>query len=295
MNKTLLFGGSGFFGPVILSKDKNIISVGRTKPPLYCQNEHIQIKDLDELYKLDDLDFDKVIFLIGSSNHHDINLNIDMGIDFNVYPLNKALDYFSKRNLKKFICFTTILLYDQKKLALPVDEGQDINPYANKYIFSKFLSEQIVKFYENSVPSIIVRLSNIYGYTELRRPDLIPTIMQDVFEKEKVEIWSNKPKRDFIFTEDAADAVLKLLETDFTGIINLGSGKMSSLKLISEIIENLSGKKIISKDHPVSGPMEFNTNIKKISKITGWEPKFDIQKGLEKTFNIMKSYYSKLT
>ena len=26
----------------------------------------------------------------------------DMGIDFNVYPLNKALDYFSKKKLKKF-------------------------------------------------------------------------------------------------------------------------------------------------------------------------------------------------
>ena len=117
--------------------------------------------------------------------------------------------------------------------------------------------------------------------------------MQDIFEKERIEIWSNKPKRDFIFTEDAADAVLKLLNTDFTGIINLGSGKMSSLKLISEIIENLSGKKIISKNQPVSGPMEFNTDIKKISEITDWEPKFDIQKGLEKTFDIMKSYYSK--
>tara|TARA_B100000035_G_scaffold280116_1_gene260153 strand:- start:627 stop:1508 length:882 start_codon:yes stop_codon:yes gene_type:complete len=293
MTKTLLFGGSGFFGPIILSKDKDIISVGRTKPPKHCLNQHIQIKDLDELYKLDKIEFDKVIFLIGSSNHHDININIDMGIDFNVYPLNKALDYFSKRNLKKFICFTTILLYDQNKLVIPVDEKQEINPYANKYIFSKFLSEQIVKFYQSKVPSIIVRLSNIYGYTELRRPDLIPTIMQDVFEKERVEIWSNKPKRDFIFTEDAADAVLKLLNTDFTGIINLGSGKMSSLKLISEIIENLSGKKIISKNQPVSGPMEFNTDIKKISEITDWEPKFDIQKGLEKTFDIMKSYYSK--
>ena len=110
-----------------------------------------------------------------------------MGIDFNVYPLNKALDYFSKKKLKKFICFTTILLYDQKKLVIPVDETQDINPYANKYIFSKYLSEEIVKFYQNKVPSIIVRLSNIYGYTELRRPDLIPTIMQDVFEKEKLK------------------------------------------------------------------------------------------------------------
>ena len=293
MSKTILFGGSGFFGPVILSKDESIISVGRTKPPIECKNKHIFIKDLNEIDKLDDIDFDKVIFLIGSSNHHDINININMGIDFNVYPLNKALDYFSKRNLKKFICFTTILLYDQKKLVIPVDESQEINPYANKYIFSKFLSEQIVKFYQNKVPSIIVRLSNIYGYTELRRPDLIPTIMQDVFEKEKVEIWSNKPKRDFIFTEDAADAVLKLLNTDFIGTVNLGSGKMSSLKLISEIIEELSGKKIISKDHKVSGPMEFNTNIKKISEIAGWKPKFDIQTGLEKTYNIMKSYYLK--
>ena len=293
MTKTLLFGGSGFFGPVILSKDKNIISVGRTKPPSYCKNKHIQIDNLDELNKLDKLEFDKVIFLIGSSNHHEINLNIDMGINFNVYPLNKALNYFSKKKLKKFICFTTILLYDQKKLVIPVDETQDINPYANKYIFSKYLSEEIVKFYQNKVPSIIVRLSNIYGYTELRRPDLIPTIMQDVFEKEKVEIWSNKPKRDFIFTEDAAEAVLKILDTDFTGIVNLGSGKMSSLKLISEIIEDLSGKKIISKNQPVSGPMEFNTNIKRISELTGWEPKFDIKKGLEKTFKIMKSYYSK--
>ena len=66
-----------------------------------------------------------------------------------------------------------------------------------------------------------------------------------------------------------------------------------SNKLISEIIEDLSGKKIVSKNKVVSGPMEFNTNIKKISEITGWEPKFDIKKGLEKTFDIMRSYYSK--
>ena len=115
MSKTLLFGGSGFFGPVILSKDPNIISVGRKIPPEECKNKHIHIDNLNELNKLDNIDFDKVIFLIGSSNHHEINLKTDMGIDLNVYPLNKALSYFSKRKLKKFICFTTILLYDQNK------------------------------------------------------------------------------------------------------------------------------------------------------------------------------------
>ena len=100
MSRTILLGGSGFFGPVILQKDPDIISVGRTKPPIECKNEHIQINDLSELYKLDDISFDKVIFLIGSSNHHEINLSDNMGIDLNVNLLNQALSYFSKRKLK---------------------------------------------------------------------------------------------------------------------------------------------------------------------------------------------------
>ncbi len=293
MKKTLLFGGSGFFGPVILSKNAEIISVGRTLPPKECKNRHIQLNSLNEINKLDDVDFDKVIFLIGSSNHHEINLSTNMGIDLNVYPLNQALSYFAERKIKKFMCFTTILLYDQKKLILPVDETQEINPYINKYVFSKYLSEQIVQYFGNSISSIIVRLSNIYGYTKLRRPDLVPTIMQDIFTKEKVKIWSDQPKRDFIFTEDAADAVLKLIDTNFQGVINLGSGEMSSIKDMCNIISNLSKKKIISENKEVSGPMEFVTDISKIKKIINWEPKHDIQSGLKKTYEIMKVYNKK--
>ena len=213
-----------------------------------------------------------------------------MGVDLNLYPLVKILAYLKNRNIKKFICFTTILLYDQKKMILPVNEDQLIDPYINDYVFSKFLSEQIVHFYKDLIPSIIVRLSNIYGYTKLRRPDLVPTIMQDIFSKDNVTIWSDVPKRDFIFTEDAADAVLKLLNVDFTGTLNLGTGKMSSIKDITKIIENLSGKKIISENKDVSGPLEFSTDISKIKKITGWSPQYTLEEGLKKTYNIMKKY-----
>ena len=115
-------------------------------------------------------------------------------------PINDARDeYFESINIK-------------------IHVTQKINPYINKYVFSKFLSEQVVNFYSKDVPSIVVRLSNIYGYTKLRRPDLVPTIMQDIFEKEQVKIWSNKPERDFIFTEDAADAVLILGGLGFLGL-----------------------------------------------------------------------------
>ena len=290
MSKTILFGGSGFFGPVLLAKDESIISVGRTKLFKDLKNQHIHLNTLDDLSALDKIDFDKVIFLIGSSNHHEINLKSTMGIDFNVYPMMKILSYLKKRKIKKFICFTTILLYDQKKMTLPVDESQSINPYINDYVFSKYLSEEIVKLYEKYVPSIIVRLSNIYGYTRLRRPDLVPTIMQDIFSKKKVSIWSDLPKRDFIFTEDAADAVLQLLNTEYTGVLNLGTGEMNSIKNISKIIENLSGKKIISENKDVSGPLEFIADISKIKKITGWSPKYTLEQGITKTFKIMKNY-----
>ena len=291
MNKTILLGGSGFLGPVILSKDPNIISVGRSPIDSSLKNKHLKLESLDKLEVLDDVDFNNVIVLIGSSNHHEINNKITMGIDYNVYPLQKILKYLSKRKLNKFICFTSMLLYDQKKLVNPVNEKQIINPYTNDYIFSKFLSEEIVRFYEKKVPSIIIRLSNIYGYTKLIRPDLVPTLMQDVLNNDEVTIWNDKPKRDFIFTEDAADAILKLLNTNYTGVVNLGTGEMNSIKAITSEIEKLSGKKIKSLDKPVSGPMELEVDTKLTKKLIDWAPKFTLKQGLKKTYEIMKNYH----
>ena len=290
MSKTILLGGSGFLGPVILSKDSEIVSIGRSPIDTSLKNKHFSLDNLDNLGILDNLDFDKVIFLIGSSNHHEINNKITMGIDYNVYPLQKILKYLSNRKLKKFICFTSMLLYDHKKFVNPVDEKQAINPYTNDYIFSKFLSEEIVKFYENKVPSIVVRLSNIYGYTKLIRPDLVPTLIQNVLTKDEVSIWNDKPKRDFIFTEDAADAILKLINTNYTGVINLGTGEMNSIRTIVSEVEKLSGKKIRSLDKPVSGPMELTVDTSLTKKLIDWEPKFTLQKGLKKTYEIMKNY-----
>ena len=63
MSKTILLGGSGFLGPVILSKDPEIISVGRSPIDSSLKNEHLNLKDLDDLEPLDNLDFDNVIFL----------------------------------------------------------------------------------------------------------------------------------------------------------------------------------------------------------------------------------------
>ena len=289
MSKTVLFGGSGFLGPIILKKYPDVTSIGRSPLPIGLKNKHINLASLDDLTILDSLDFDKVIFLIGSSNHHVINTKPIMGLEYNVIPLKKMLFYLKTRKIKKFICFTTILIYDVKKMKLPVDETQQINPYINDYVFSKYLSEELIKFY-SEIPSIIVRFSNIYGPTKLIRPDLVPTLIQKALSPNRVTVWNTKPVRDFLYASDAADAIVKLLDTNYTGPVNLGSGKSISVGRIVEIIENLSGKKIKNLDKPVSGPMNFVCDISAVKRLIGWRPKYSVEEGITEMYETMKQY-----
>lgn len=290
MNKTLLFGGSGFLGPIILEKYPDIVSVGRSPLLGHLKNTHVHLPSLDDPAILDSLDFDNIIFLVGSSNHHIINTKPTMGLEYNVLPLKKILFYLQKRPIKKFICFTTILLYDVNKMKLPVDETQPLNPYINDYVFSKYLSEELVRYYASKIPSIVVRFSNIYGPTKLVRPDLVPTLIQKALSPHEVTVWNTKPVRDFLYTPDAADAIVKLLETDYTGPVNLGTGQAVSVGRIAEIIEKLSGKKIKDLGKPVSGPMHFVCDISRVKSLTGWEPKHTIEEGLRETYEIMRQY-----
>ena len=169
----------------------------------------------------------------------------------------------------------------------------EIYPYQNEYIFSKFLAEKVVDFYKTKIPIINIRLSNIYGSTSLIRPDLVPTLMLDSLTKENPTVWSIKPKRDFIFASDAAEAIIKLMNTNFEGTINLGSGETHSIEELVKIIEELSGKKITSLDKDVTGVMKFTTDITLLKKLTNWTPRHTLKEGLTKTFNVMKDKLNK--
>ena len=291
MAETVLFGGSGFLGPIILERYPQIVSIGRTPLPSDLANRHVQLPSLDELALLDRLEIDRVIFLIGNSNHHRLNQSPStVAIDYNVIPLMKALTYFQRRRLKKFIAFTGALMYDAQEVAKPVDETHPINPYRNNYLFSKYLAEETAKLFAAAVPTITVRLGNIYGPTRLIRPDLVPTLIQSALSPQETTVWNTSPIRDFIYAADAAEAIVKLLDTDYTGILNLGSGTMNSVGSIVKIVERLSGKPIRDLQNPVSGPMRFCLDISRVNQLTGWRPRHSLEEGLTETFERMRSW-----
>lgn len=293
---TILFGGSGFLGPYILENYPDIISVGRTAPP--TGNRHIPIKNLENLDVLKDVEFDKVIFIIGNTDHHNLEKETvprgePTAFDYHLMPLVHTLEQLKDRPIKKFINFSTILIYDEHKITLPVSEHSPIDPYKNRYTISKYLGEEACKFYEQWLPIITVRLSNIYGPTPLKRFDLIHLLCHQLLDNGKGQVWSTDPERDFIYVEDAAHAIVKLLETEYTGILNLGTGTQISIREVADTLQEISGCPIISLEKSVSGPMKFRCDMTTINRLIDWSPRYSTEEGVKRTYELMKSWREK--
>ena len=225
-NKTILIGPTGFLGPSFLKFDPSITAVGRSDLLPGTENRFFKIgSDLD-FSSLNDLEFDNVIFLIGSSDHKILNSHPTVAMEKNVLPLSRFLHYLktSERSVKKVINFTTMLQYDSNKMTIPCDEQQPRNPFVNNYVMSKFVSELVTEQYRDTFSIIDVRISNVYGPTSLYRPDIVPSLIWQLLEKGKASVWNMAPRRDFIFVEDAVAAVLKLLNSSYSGPVNLCSG-----------------------------------------------------------------------
>jgi nucleoside-diphosphate-sugar epimerase len=290
--RTILFGGSGFLGPYILAAHPEMTSVGRTPPP--TSNRHVQVSSLLDLDALREVDFDKVVYIIGNTDHHNLEKELlrrgePTAFDYHVVPFVQAMEQLKHRPIRKLIHFSTILIYDEKRLTLPVDEQAPIDPHKNRYVLSKYMAEEACKFYGRWTPIVNVRFSNLYGPTPLKRHDLIHVLIRQLLREGKGEVWSTKPERDFIYVEDAADAIVKLLFADYTGTLNLGTGTMTPVGHIVELLQEWSGCPIRDLDQAVAGPMRFRCDRATLDRLIDFHPR-PIEEGLRATWERMKDW-----
>lgn len=290
--KTILIGNSGFLGRCFLSSDNSILSVGRTKLSNDYKNDHLHINDWTDFSPLDEINFNNVIFLIGSSDHEVINNEVTLAIEKNVLPLMSFFDYLISREYKpkKIIAFTTMLQYDTSKLSLPCKEDTAKFPYVNKYVFSKYFAEHVSQFYRKYFDVIDIRLSNVYGPTELERPDIVPSLIWSLLKDPKTFVRTKKPIRDFVYVGDVITAVNGLLNTNFSGPINIGSGFGTSVAKLCEVLEDVSNKKIIELKQKHTGHLEYYHDLSLLKSMIDFKST-SIELGLKLTFNQMKDFY----
>jgi nucleoside-diphosphate-sugar epimerase len=290
---TILFGGSGFLGEYVLRADPAIVSVGRTTPA--AGNRHVPVASLDDLSALSGISFDKVVFIIGNSDNHGLASEETApgertAYDYHLLPLLRALEQLKRYPIRRFLHFSTILLYDEKKIRLPVSEDAPIDPYRNRHVFAKFLAEEACRFYARWIPIVNVRLANVYGPTRRKRFNLINVLVDQLLEAGKARVRNTRPERDFLYVEDAAEAIVALLEADGADTVNLGSGTMTSVERIVNLLEDLSGCPIENLDEPVDGPMRFRCDMSRLEKLVAWRPRVGIEEGVRRTWETTKSW-----
>jgi len=137
----------------------------------------------------------------------------------------------------------------------------------------------------------VVRIFNTYG--PRMRPDdgrVISNFIVQSLKGEDITVYGDGSQtRSFCYVDEMVEGIIKMMDSKegFTGPVNIGNSReFTILELAEKIISLTNSKsKIIYKPLPEDDPIQRQPNIDLAKKELGWEPKIQLDEGLEKTIN----------
>ena len=241
------------------------------------------------------------------------NLAADMG-GMGFIESNKALCMLSvlintnlllssrENKVEKYFYASSACVYSQVKQLDPNNPGlveADAYPAMPEdgYGWEKLFSERMCRhFFEDfGLPVRIARFHNVYGpigtYDGGREkaPAAISRKLAAAVlsGNHTIDIWGDREQtRSFTYIDDTIEGIHRLMESDFTDPINLGSDEMVSINQLVDIVEKIANVKLernYNLDAPkgVRGRNSENTLIK---QVLGWAPSISLEDGMAKTF-----------
>jgi UDP-glucose 4-epimerase len=184
-----------------------------------------------------------------------------------------VLEFAKSINVKKLIYPSSGSVYAGNKM--PHKETILPKP-RNLYAAAKIACEGLAFSYQDFVSSIGLRIFAGYGPGEESKGEFASVVylfIRDVLNDKPPTIFGDgSQSRDFVYIDDIVEAIIRAVEIDYTGIINIGSGVSTSFNKLIDVINELLGKSI----KPIYVPSERNyvealrastTLMKKLLKI----------------------------
>ena len=137
---------------------------------------------------------------------------------------------------------------------------------------------------------VIPRLANVYGPRQWQG-GFIPSTIGKLLKKESPIIYgTGHQTRDFLYVDDAIEALIMLSEKGKREVYNVGSGKEVSLQKMFSIIRQSLGSAIkeIHENQRVQETHRSALDITKIKKEFGWTPRVDMKAGILKTITSLQ-------
>jgi GDP-L-fucose synthase len=183
-----------------------------------------------------------------------------------------------------------------------------LEPTNDAYAIAKIAGIKMCQAYHKQYGCnyISVMPTNLYGigdHYNLHNSHVLPALVRKFHEarlanEKSVTVWgTGKPRREFLYVDDAAEACYFLMDKyDDPEIINVGSGKDDSIAQLASIIQHITGYKGDLKFDTTrpDGTMRKMLDVEKINNL-GWQPSVSLEEGIRKTYEDFAKNYSTYT
>ena len=217
-------------------------------------------------------------------------------VQTNVMGTLNVLNASLESEVTKIIHTSTSEIYGSAQY-VPIDEKHPLSPQS-PYAASKIAADKFAEAYYHSynLPITILRPFNTFGPRQSLRA-IIPTVITQLFEGNKVIVGNLEPRRDFTFITDTVAGFVMLANKDGVDgqTFNLGTKKDISIRELIDLISRIIGvePEIEVQQNRIRGNqvevMQLLSDNTRASKILGWQPTFTLEEGLKLTIEWLKT------
>lgn len=263
--------------------------IGDLRDPQTCR--YLVDCKFDEVYQLA-ADMGGAGFIFTGENDADVMHN-SATINLNM------LDVCLKRNIKKIFYSSSACIYPERNQMDPDNPNcaeDSAYPAApdSEYGWEKLFSERLYLSYHRNYnfEVRIARFHNIFGpegtWTGGREkaPAAMCRKVAEAKDNGEIEMWGDgKQTRSFLYIDECLEAVSRLMKSDLTDPVNIGSDEMVSINQLVEMVMDIANKNLSIKHLP--GPLGVrgrNSDNRFIEDKLGWRPTKPLRQGLETAY-----------
>lgn len=304
--RVLVTGGAGFIGSRLVERlveRKNEVYVLDNLSSGFdsniTKNESVSLyvgdvrnkKIVDSLVKECDIIFHLAEYIPNTANFgcgHVVKYSVDNPLlEFDVSCRGTLTVLESARHFsRKFIFTSTAAVYGETQVPY-ISENHSTLPIS-PYGASKLCAETYVQLYQRiyGIPTSILRLFNVYG------PKQRKYVMYDILRKLAINsnelqiLGTGDEERDYIFVDDAIEAIFLVAETENAvgEVFNVGTGKPTSSRILMKLLLDaldIEPKLIFTNSSWKGNVTRLCANTSKLQKL-GFACKHQLGSGIQK-------------
>lgn len=224
----------------------------------------------------------------------------DANVMHNSVAINlNVLAHCQQKNITKIFYSSSACVYPEYNQEDPAnphcaeDSAYPAQPDSD-YGWEKLFSERLYGAHSRNygLDIRIARFHNIFGQLgtwqggKEKAPAALCRKVAEANNGSTIEIWGNGAQtRSFLHIDECIEAVRRLMISDFSGAINIGSNEMISINDFARMIIDIAGKDLLIEN--ISGPTGVNgrnSDNRLIESVLGWAPSAPLQDGISKTY-----------